>query len=288
MVATLGELVAALGQAFEQEDYAQCARLLAPVKVQLVKNKLLIPQGSLLLQEQYVADLAISRRVLEIGALCNVRLLKLDEFHRFYSQLQQFYFDDNVLEKLPESHDASKIVALQLLAALARGDVTSFHAQLEFLGFRLTDLEQDQYLSYPIKLDRWLMEGSYQKAWDLLDAGSKIPEFDVFNDTLRNALRDEIAKSTELAYDSIPLSNVKALLFFSSEKDAEQFVLQKGWSITKSIVNFPKVESEVDDMELDAGDELSKDNTLENKAIKNQLNVIEKTLDYAINLETIV
>ena len=133
------------------------------------------------------------------------------------------------------------------------------------------------------------MEGSYQKAWDLLEAGSAVPELDVFSKTLMDAIRDEIAVNTELAYASLPLINVKTLLFFSTEKQAESFALEKGWTINNSIVYFPNKEQSdgVDNDEEEKGVE-STENMIKMDNKSAQLNLIKKTMDYAINLETIV
>lgn len=80
------------------------------------------------------------------------------------------------------------------------GDGTRFHSELEYLDRHIPHSEDNELLSCPIKADRWLMEGLYQRAWELLNAGLNIPEFDVFNKTLMNTIRDEIAHSTEMAY----------------------------------------------------------------------------------------
>lgn len=122
------------------------------------------------------------------------------------------------------------------------------------------------------------MEGSYQKAWDLLQSGSQnITEFDSFTDILKSAIRDEIAKNTELSYDFLPLSNIKALLFFNNEKETEKFALERNWSITNSKVYFRNQTKEA----LDEEDEIMHEDGQKTK-------IIERAMDYAISIENIV
>lgn len=284
----LPDLVKSLSVAFNNKEYENCEKLLGPIKVELIKHNLLIPKlhGSTKdISENYINDLNITKQILEIGALSSIYLSKFDTYQNYFAQLRQFYFND--IETLNNSNNKSKLISLYLLILLSQGDVTRFHSELEYLDKRIKNLEDDELLSYPIKVDRWLMEGSYQKAWDLLEAGSAVPELDVFSKTLMDAIRDEIAVNTELAYDSLPLINVKTLLFFSSEKQAESFALEKGWTINNSVVYFPKTEELDNDNINDEVEETTENMTkMDNKMA--QLNLIKKTMDYAINLETIV
>jgi hypothetical protein len=45
------------------------------------------------------------------------------------------------------------------------------------------DVEGDRYLGYPIRLERWLMEGSYDRVWKAMKKG-EVPceEYGVFSD----------------------------------------------------------------------------------------------------------
>lgn len=285
----LPDLVKSLSVAFSSKEYENCEKLLGPIKVELIKHKLLIPnfQASTNVSQDYINDLNITKQILEIGALTSIYLSKFEIYQNYFAQLRQFYFSD--VEALNNSSNKSKLISLYLLILLSQGDVTRFHSELEYLDKRIKNLEDDELLSYPIKVDRWLMEGSYQKAWDLLEAGSAVPELDVFSKTLMDAIRDEIAVNTELAYASLPLINVKTLLFFSTEKQAESFALEKGWTINNSIVYFPNkeqsdgVNNDEEEKEVETTENMIK---MDNKSA--QLNLIKKTMDYAINLETIV
>lgn len=264
-MASLPELVKSLSVAFDGQDFDSCTKLLTPIKIELLKNNVFVPDFSNQ-SEVYYNDLNISKKILEIGALVSLYTLNFPSFQNYFDQLRPYYFGTN--SSLSTSENKSKLISLYLLILLSEGDISKFHSELEYVDKHLPNLEDDEFLSYPIKLERWLMEGSYQKAWDLLQSGSKVPEFDVFTKTLMDAIREEIACNTQLSYDTLPLSNVKVLLFFNNEKETEAFALERGWSITDAMVTFL--------------DETESDETEANS------DLIVQSLDYAINLETIV
>ena len=78
------------------------------------------------------------------------------------------------------------MTGLYLLLLLTKGDYAGFHTELEGLevemgGARGAGLEQDKYIGYPVKLERWLMEGSYDRVWGATKKeGVPSEEFAVF------------------------------------------------------------------------------------------------------------
>ncbi|AET40410.1 proteasome regulatory particle lid subunit RPN12 Ecym_6002 [Eremothecium cymbalariae DBVPG len=270
---TLPELVKGLKAAFQSKDYSSCAKLLAPIKIELIKSKLLVPDLDAISSGNtaYINDLEVSKKILEIGALSSINLLDFTNFENYYAQLRAFYFGATEGHNLSESENKKKLISLYLLILLSQGDVTRFHSELEFLSKRnLGNLEENTYLSYPIKLEKLLMEGSYQKAWDMLQNSKdadKIDEFNIFDETLMNAIRDSIARNTEVAYTKLPLFNVKALLLFKSEKQTESFAKARGWNVTNGSVIFDE------------------DDVVDKRA---KTSIVSKALDYAINLESII
>lgn len=283
---SLENLVKSLNAAYETKDYESCQKVLPAIKLELIKGNIFVPDLSNT-NESYINDLNITKRVFEIGALSSVFVLDFDSFQNYFTQLRGFYFSSNAT--LSKSENKAKLISLYLLILLSQGDVTKFHSELEYLDKHIPNLEDDELLSYPIKVDRWLMEGLYQKAWELLETGLSIPEFSVFNKTLMTAIRDEIAHSTEMAYPELPLSSIKALLFFSSEKEAEEFALERGWNVANSVVKFDQEDDPAEEEEENEIDDGFEDDKLHmSRAAKSQLKVIENTLDYAVNLESIV
>lgn len=119
--------------------------------------------------------------MLETGALLSIRLHEPDAFTRYFLQLQPFY--ELRASALDTGDDGgpgqrSKITGLYLLLLLTKGDYAGFHTVLEGLEVEGTSNEEgigmavegeeeagDKYIQYPIKLERWLMEGSYDRVW---------------------------------------------------------------------------------------------------------------------------
>lgn len=78
----------------------------------------------------------------------------------------------------------SKITGLYLLLLLTKGDYAGFHTVLEGLEVEgSVEAEEDVYVQYPIKLERWLMEGSYDRVWGATKReGVPSEEFGVFSE----------------------------------------------------------------------------------------------------------
>ena len=78
-----------------------------------------------------------------------------------------------------------------MLLLLTKGDYAEFHTVLEGLETEIGSadgkgLEEDKFIGYPVKLERWLMEGSYDRVWKAVGGGG-VPseEFGVFSEVCR-------------------------------------------------------------------------------------------------------
>ena len=84
------------------------------------------------------------------------------------------------------------MTGLYLLLLLTKGDYAGFHTVLEGLevekggGAGAAGLEEDRFIGYPVKLERWLMEGSYDRVWAATKReGVPGEEFGVFSEVGR-------------------------------------------------------------------------------------------------------
>ena len=69
---------------------------------------------------------------------------------------------------------------MYLLLLLTKGDYAGFHTVVEGLD---EELEASQEVQYSVRLERWLMEGSYDKVWGAMDReGRPAEEFGVFSE----------------------------------------------------------------------------------------------------------
>jgi len=159
-------------------SYADASSLLSKAKLLLLQlnalNSTTTSDPSLL---------ALARDTYEQGALASIRAKNPDAFTRYVNQLSPFYeLPPSALP--PNPSERSKVTGLYLLLLLTQGRYAEFHSELEALSTTGgVDVEGDRYLGYPIRLERWLMEGSYDRVWNAMKKG-EVPceEFGVFSD----------------------------------------------------------------------------------------------------------
>ncbi|OAQ66691.1 26S proteasome non-ATPase regulatory subunit 8 [Pochonia chlamydosporia 170] len=254
-------------------SYPEANSLLSKAKLALLSLNALTPSQSASPQL-----LALARETFEQGALFAIRARNPEAFTRYVQQLQPFYELPSATLQ-PNLPERNKVTGLSLLLLLTQGRYAEFHSELEGLANRdgggsSGDVEGDRYLGYPIRLERWLMEGSYDRVWKAMKS-SEVPcdEYGVFSEILKNQIRSEIASSSERAYPSLPISSTKSLLFLESEGDVVQFAKQRGWVLRDGHIYFPASADQSEDSNL--GKDVSQV-------------VIENTLGYARELETIV
>ncbi|KAK3617481.1 regulatory particle non-ATPase [Elasticomyces elasticus] len=267
------ELYHIIHQLEKPHNLQQAPQLLSKAKLGLLHIQALVPSSDTTPQHLHIAT-----SVLEHGALLSIRLKDTEAFTRYYQQLQPFYslpHDRWQRDKRPSNQ--SKVTGLYLLLLLSVGDYAGFHTVLEGLEMSSgkKQIEKDELIQYPVRLEQALMEGSYDKVWGETK-GERVPsaEFAVFSEVLINTIRSEIASCSERAYPSLPISNAKNLLFLDSEGAVIQFAQARGWVAKEGRIYFPQQEAEALAAEKDV---MSSSNT-----------VIENTLGYARKLETIV
>ena len=160
-----------------ENDQNVVGSLLSKAKIALLKANALTPSPN-----TPTDVLSAARTIYEAGALYAITSRQPDAFVRYYFQLLPFW-------SLPESRlpvegsQREKITGLYLLLLLVKGDYAGFHTELEGIEMRGVDAWKDKYLGYPVKIERWLMEGAYDRVWGAMREG-EVPgvEFSVFQD----------------------------------------------------------------------------------------------------------
>ncbi|KAM6495712.1 proteasome 26S subunit [Amanita muscaria] len=215
-------------------DVKKCGSLLAQLKIALIESGLLLPHG-----ENNLHDLVVARDILEIGAFWSIRAHDVPSFDRYFSQLQTFYTDYSSV--LPPSKRELPIRGLNLIRLLTQNRIADFHTTLESLPIRAEAIADNPYISHPVNLERWLMEGSYSKVWNAREE-APAEEYKFFVDSLMGTIRNEIASCEETAYESLPLKDAATLLFFLNQSDLLKFAEQRGWQIdlAASTITFAK------------------------------------------------
>lgn len=186
----LSSLLKQLHHTLSSHDYHKSTTLLSKAKLALLQLNALVPSPT-----TPTHTLSLARETLELGALVSIRLQDPAAFTRYFQQLQPFYD----LPATTLSHDGSqksKITGLYLLLLLTQGDYAGFHTLLESLETAVADgdgkgLEEDVFVQYPVKLEQWLMEGSYDRVWGATKS-ERAPseEYGVFSEVRFPALPD--------------------------------------------------------------------------------------------------
>ena len=169
----------------------QTTSLLTTAKRQLLNLDALLPSTT-----TPSPLLHLARTTLELGALLSIRLRDPDAFTRYFQQLTPFYETPSSSFKPVGDGQRSKVTGLYLLLLLNKGDYAGFHTVLESLEVEFAGkkgLEDDKYIGYPVKLERWLMEGSYDRVWGATKReGVPSEEFAVFSEVSCDFLTSQI------------------------------------------------------------------------------------------------
>jgi 26S proteasome regulatory subunit N12 len=209
-------------------------------------------------------ELTVARDAYEAAAFLSIKLEDPEQFERHMSQLKTLYFDfANVLTPSPKQN---VILALNLMGLLALNRVAEFHTELELVPVKL---RSNEYIAYVLRLEQYLMEGSYAKITS--SRSPPDPAFDFFLSTLMVTVRNEIAACSERAYKQITSSVAQKLLSLPSETEFRAFSDTRGWIIKDNVITF------VD----------SKDQTPAMDQVSS-MGLVRRTLNYAKELEQIV
>lgn len=160
-------------------SYPDALALLSKAKLTLLKLKALTPTPT-----TPPSTIILAREVFEAGALLSIRAKDPTTFTRYKHLLTPFYELQSAQGgREAQKGEKNKITGLYLLLLLTQGDYAGFHTELEGLEVRGEQVEGDRFLGYPIKLERWLMEGSYDLVWRAMAAG-EVPseEYGVFSE----------------------------------------------------------------------------------------------------------
>ena len=128
----------------------------------------------------------------------------MPSFDRYFSLLQTFYTDyrfvslmlvrhtyatfNFVSSVLPPSKRELPIRGLNLIRLLTQNRIADFHTTLESLPIRADAITDNPYISHPVNLERWLMEGSYSKVWNAREE-APAEEYKFFVDSLMGTIR---------------------------------------------------------------------------------------------------
>ena len=165
---------------------------------------------------------AIATTALEYGVLLAVADDgDMDAFSRNVAQLKPYYSlsSDDTLDEAQFSRKCH-ILGLNLMHLLVENRLSEFHAELELLSEKEA---QHNFVTYPIRLERQLMVGSYDEV--LRAATSEIPpSYEFFVSNLAQTVRDNIADCLEVAYNTMSLSAAAAMMRMDSVEELKEYI----------------------------------------------------------------
>nr|XP_037274761.1 26S proteasome non-ATPase regulatory subunit 8-like [Rhipicephalus microplus] len=210
-------------------DLKKCGELLGNLKVTLTQLPFL-PTSDTSVSKR---ELLLARDILEIGAQWSIKTRDIPSFERYLAQLKCYYLDYQ--NDLPESAQKYELLGLNLLCLLAQNRVAEFHTELELLPAK--EIQSNVYINHPVRLEQFLMEGSYNKVFKSKD---NVPaaNYSFFMDILLDTVRDEIARCIEKAYDRISSHEATRMLFLDSPQQTDVYASKRGWTATHNVYQF--------------------------------------------------
>lgn len=99
------------------------------------------------------------------------------------------------------------ILGLYLLYLLSYNKISEYHTEIELIP--IEELS-NVYISVPVSLEQHFVEGSYNK---ILNQQQKVPleAYNYFINKFVDAIRFEIARSSEKAYESLSLRDTQRI-----------------------------------------------------------------------------
>jgi len=151
--------------------------------------------------------LLVTREVMEMGAQYSVHVKDVPAFERYMARLKTYYWD--YADLLPESAKKYELLGLNLLCLLSQNRTSDFHTELELLPAKA--ILDNPYISCPVSLEQFIMEGKYNKIKDIKD---NVPSkwYKYFIEILLITIRTEIASCMEKAYEEISAEECKKML----------------------------------------------------------------------------
>lgn len=210
-------------------------------------------------------EIMVARDVYEVAALLSVKLEDDASFERHVLQAKTYYVD--YAGALPSSSRQTLILALNLMRLMVQNRIAEFHTELELIP---ASIRSDAYIAYTLRLENYLMEGSYSK---LREENVSTPHiaFEYFVDKLMMTVREEIAACSARAYNQLPIQSALRLLSLTSKEELAEFGEDHGWRIDGDVIHFAEGGEDGPSMENVPSSEL-----------------IKRTLDYARELEQII
>ncbi|EME29411.1 26S proteasome regulatory subunit N12 [Galdieria sulphuraria] len=213
-------------------------------------------------------EFLLARSTFEVACFLSILEKDMESFERHFMQLKPLYLD--LSNFLSRSSNESLLVGLNFMRLLSQNRIAEFHSELELLQ---KPIKEDPYVTFAIRLEQCLTEGSYAK---LLSLSKSSPNdyFQYFTQILAHTVRKDIADCLETAYRYLSCDDAMEMLSFGSPDEFKKFIEDRAWNIENQQLVFQTTEENENPMDVLNHNEL--------------LSLIEQNISYAKELERIV
>lgn len=219
------DLLAKVNLAIESRDLSAASQHLDDFKVHAVTS-FASPEVS---AHARADELRLEREAAERGVMISASTRDEAAFERHAAQAKAAYdsCERYAGEAIERSASEPLIVGLNLLRLLVQNRIAEFHTELETTS---SELLADERVQAVLELERFLMEGAYNK---IAAHRSALPDpsYEHFMTMLVDTVRDEIASCAQSAYASLSRDEATRLLGFASASEFERYAAEREWTM---------------------------------------------------------
>ena len=170
--------------------------------------------------EAEAKECILAREVYEYATFLSVEKHDIAEFEQHISVLKTYY-DEQFRTLIPDSQKMYAVLGLYLLYLLAYNKISEYHTEIELIPIQ--EQHSNVFIRVPVSLEQHFVEGSYNK---ILSQKQNVPHeaYQFFVDKFVDAIRYEIARSAEKAYESLRLSDTHRLFMIQGQQELRTFI----------------------------------------------------------------
>ena len=165
-----------------------------------------------------IRECALAREVYEYATFLAVEKEDIEAFERNFTTVKTYY--DEFADILPESQKKDSILGLYLLYLLSFNKISEYHTEIELIPFQKLN---NVFIKVPMSLEQYFVEGSYNK---ILSSKQNVPlkAYQFFIDKFVDAIRYEVARSAERAYESLSTKDMSTMFMLKSQEELNLFI----------------------------------------------------------------
>jgi 26S proteasome regulatory subunit N12 len=180
----------------------------------------------------------LAREVYEYATFLSLEKGDIEAFERNFATVKTYY--DEFEGILPPSQKKYTILGLYLLYLLSFNKISEYHTEIELIP--ISELN-NVFIKVPMSLEQYFVEGSYNK---ILSSKQQVPHpaYQFFIDKFVDAIRYEVARSAERAYESIAIKDMSGIFMIKSQDELNMFITQNSmkdgveWKVASGRVFF--------------------------------------------------